>query len=411
MVLDDLKGFPRNFRVLIASALIENMAFGLIIPFLALYIVEDLALDEWMAGVVLAGYTVAGVPSMIIGGILADKVGRRPVLLASLGLMSITILMYFFAYDFTTLLILVLADSFVGSMYMPAANAMIADIIKTPDRPRAYSALRVAWNIGILFGPVAGAVLVAAYPIKVLFVFGSLILAIAFVMNLIFIRESRPEKLESARITFRTVMGVSSNRAFLLLCSLSAMFWFFFAQWISVLPVYARAELGVDNVLWAISFTFSAAMIVSLQLWITSKVMRFRRSVVLAAGQLVAAFGFGLLFFATDFYSLLVCIGVITMGEIIYMSVLSAVIADMSPELERGLYMGFSGLVQQMGSGLGFLFGMSLLGAMGTVPVIWVIFATIGGAPVIFYVFFSRMVGPAIDSPTSKPAADAEFIH
>ena len=88
MVLDDLKGFPRNFRVLIASALIENMAFGLIIPFLAIYVVEDMGLDEWMAGVVLAGYTIAGVPSMIIGGMLADKIGRRPVLLASLGLMQ-----------------------------------------------------------------------------------------------------------------------------------------------------------------------------------------------------------------------------------------------------------------------------------------------------------------------------------
>ena len=410
MVLDDLKGFPRNFRVLIASALIENMAFGLIIPFLAIYVVADLGLDEWMAGVVLAGYTIAGVPSMIIGGMLADKIGRRPVLLASLGLMSITILMYFFAYNFATLLALVLADSFVGSMYMPAANAMIADVIETKDRPRAYSALRVSWNIGILFGPVAGAVIVAAYPIKVLFVFGSMILAVAFFMNLIFIRESKPEKLESAIITFRSVVSVSQDRPFLLLCSLSAIFWFFFAQWISVLPVYALAELGVDEVEWAISFTLSAAMIVTLQLWITGKLVKFRRSVVLASGQLIAALGFGLIFLATDLYSLLICIAVITMGEIVYMSILSAVIADMSPEIKRGLYMGFSGLVQQMGSGLGFVFGMTLLGSMADTSLIWLIFAGIGIAPIFSYAVFSRMVGPSIDNPTPKVKGAIEGI-
>ncbi|MGB2581722.1 MAG: MFS transporter, partial [Thermoplasmata archaeon] len=229
MVLDDLKRFPRVFKVLVASALIENMAFGLIIPFLAIYITQDLLFEEWAAGVVLAGYMVAGVPSMIIGGMLADKVGRRPVLLASLGLMSITILMYFFAYDFVTLFILVLADSFVGSMYMPAANAMIADVIKPVDRPRAFSALRVAWNVGIVFGPVMGAVILAVYPIKVLFVFGAIILAAAFFLNLVYIRETRPEKLESIRITFRSVVSVARDRPFLLLCSLSAMFWFFFA--------------------------------------------------------------------------------------------------------------------------------------------------------------------------------------
>ncbi|MCJ7489342.1 MAG: MFS transporter [Thermoplasmata archaeon] len=411
MVLDDLKRFPRVFKVLVASALIENMAFGLIIPFLAIYITQDLQLEPWAAGVVLAGYTIAGVPSMIFGGMLADKIGRRPVLLASLGLMSITLLMYFFAYDFVTLLILVLADSFVGSMYMPAANAMIADVIKPADRPRAYSALRVAWNVGIVFGPVMGAVILAIYPIKVLFVFGALILAVAFFLNLVYIRETRPEKLKSVRITFRSVASVARDRPFLLLCSLSAMFWFFFAQWISVLPVYAFESLGLNEVEWAISFTLSAVMIVSLQLWVTSQVVRFRRSLVLAVGQLIAALGFGLIFLATDLYTLIGCIAVITVGEIYYMSILSAVIADMAPEVKRGLYMGFSGLVQQLGSGLGFLFGMTLLGMLADTTVIWLIFGVIGAVPVVGYYFFAKMAGPSIDNPTPSSKGSVENAH
>ncbi len=411
MVLDDLKRFPRVFRVLVASALIENMAFGLIIPFLAIYITKDLQLEDWKAGVVLAGYMVAGVPSMVVGGILADKIGRRPVLLASLGLMSITILMYFFAYDFVTLLILVMADSFVGSMYMPAANAMIADVIKPLDRPRAYSALRVAWNVGIVFGPVMGLVLVAVYPIKVLFVFGALILAVAFFLNLAYIRETRPEKLESVRITFRSVLSVSRDRAYLLLCALSAMFWFFFAQWISVLPVYATESLGISPSEWALTFALSAVMIVSLQLWVTSRVVRFRRSLVLALGQIIAALGFALIFLATDIYTLAGCIVVITLGEIFYMSILSAVIADMAPEVKRGLYMGFSGLVQQLGSGLGFLFGMTLYGMLVDTTVIWLIFGVIGAAPVVGYFLFARMAGPSIDRPGSSSEGSVESVH
>ena len=399
MVLDDLKQYPPTFRVLVASALIENMAFGLIIPFLALYIINDLGLDEWKAGIVLAGYTIAGVPSMIFGGMLADKIGRRPVLLASLGLMSLTILMYFFAYDFTTLLVLVLADSFVGSMYMPAANAMIADIIKPADRPRAYSTLRVAWNVGILFGPVAGAIIVAAHPIKILFVFGSMILAVAFVINFIFIRETRPEKMTSETITFRSVMSVSRDRSFLLLCSLSAVFWFFFAQWISVLPVYAYDSLGVDDYEFGLLFALSAAMVVTMQLWITSQMIKFRRSLVLMAGQLVASLGFGLIFFATDLLTLAACIAVITAGELLYMSIISAVIADLAPENKRGLYMGFSGLVQQLGNGLGFLAGMTLLGILQDTSVIWVIFGVVGAVPSLAYFAFAKMVGPSVDNP------------
>ncbi len=401
MVLDDLKGFPRTYKVLVASALIENTAFGLIIPYLALFITLDVGLEEWKAGVVLAGYTVAGVPSMIIGGMLADKIGRRPVLLASLGLMSLTMFMYFFANSFVTLMLLVLADSFVGSMYMPAANAMIADIVKPIDRPRAYSALRVAWNVGIVFGPVLGWLIVASQSIRVLFVFGALILASAFVLNFIFIRETRPEKITSTAITFRAVMSVRRDRPFLILCSLSAIFWFFFAQWVSVLPVYAFETLGISEEMFGILFAVSAVMVVTLQMWVTSQMVKFRRSVVLASGQLVASVGFGIIFLATDFLTLTGCIVVITLGEILYMSIISAIIADLSPETERGVYMGFSGMVQQIGSGLGFVVGMYLLGALTDASVIWLLFGTVGALSCLGYVFFARRVGPAIDRPES----------
>ncbi len=410
-MLDDLKAFPRTFKVLVASALIENMAFGLIIPYLALYITIDIGLEEWKAGVVLAGYTVAGVPSMIIGGMLADKFGRRPVLLASLGLMSITIFLYFFADNFFTLLTLVLADSFVGSMYMPAANAMIADIVKPVDRPRAFSALRVAWNVGIIFGPALGWLIVSTHSIRVLFVFGALILACAFVLNFVFIRETRPEKMESSAITFRAVMSVRSDRPFLLLCSVSAVFWFFFAQWISVLPVYAFDALGIGEADFGLLFALSAVLVVALQMWVTSQMVKFRRSLVLASGQLVASFGFALIFFATDLLTLAGCIVVMTMGEILYMSIISAVVADMSPEQKRGIYMGFSGMIQQIGSGLGFVVGMYMLGAMTDTSVIWLIFGFVGSISCLGYLLFARKAGPEVDMPKkdekSDPAAHA----
>ncbi len=405
MVLDDLKAFPRTFKVLVASALIENMAFGLIIPYLALYITLDIGLEEWKAGVALAGYTVAGVPSMIIGGMLADKFGRRPVLLASLGLMSLTIFMYIFADSFYTLLALVLADSFVGSMYMPAANAMIADIVKPVDRPRAYSALRVAWNVGIVFGPVLGWLIVSSYSMKLLFMFGALILASAFVMNFIFIRETRPKEVKSSTITFRAVVSVRRDKPFLVLCSLSAIFWFFFAQWISVLPVYAFDNLGISVEDFGILFAISAVMVVTLQMWVTSQMVKFRRSVVLASGQLIASLGFGLIFLATDFITLTGCIVIITAGEILYMSIISAIIADMSPETERGVYMGFSGMIQQIGSGLGFLVGMYLLGILTETSIIWLFFGFVGAASCLGYIYFARKVGPSLDIPKERAAA------
>ena len=399
-MFETLRAYPRAFKVLVASALIENMAFGLIIPYLTIYMTADIRISDAAAGVVLMGYTLSGIPGAIFGGMLADKIGRRTVLLISLGLMSITILMYFFAFDFVSLLVIALADSFVGSLYMPAASAMIADVIPSEKRPQAYSTQRIAWNVGFIFGPAAGAALVASGSIKELFLFGAVILAAAFAMNFFFIPETKPDTTGEA-VTFRKVAEVRKNKPFLLICVMSGVFWFYSVQFMSSFPVYVTRDLRMPDsdpgILWAIS----GVMIVLLQLWVTSRAVKLRRSLVLMVGQIVSSIGVGLLFFATGLPEMIVFIVIMTIGELIYMSILSAIIADMSPEDKRGIYMGFSGFVQTLGMGAGMLVGMWLLGALGSQSAyLWVFFGVFGLSTSFAYMLFGRMVGPEKDHPS-----------
>jgi MFS family permease len=410
MVLEGLKASPRAFKVLVTSALIENMAFGLVIPFLALYMYNEIHISVPLIGLVMMAYVIAGLPSMIIGGMLADRIGRKKVLLASLGLMSITMLLYFFVSNFITTFLVAATDSFVGSLYMPAANAMIADVIPSRDRPKAFSTLRISWNIGIIFGPTLGTIIVATSPLRNLFVFGSVVLAGAFAMNLAFIPETKPDVI-SDEITLRKVLNVRKDRAFLLLCSLSGVFWFFFSQWISVLPLYASSELSVDAYLFGILFAVSGMITVVFQLPVTSLMVQYRRSLVLLLGQMIASLGFALIFLATEFYTLLLCIVVISVGEIVYMSIVSAIIADMAPEARRGTYMGFSGFVQTLGSGVGFLVGMTLLDALPDPHYVWFFFGGIGALTSAGYLVFAKMIGPEKDHPSKKDAAAGLVQH
>lgn len=403
MAFDSLKASPRAFKVLVASALIENVAFGLIIPYLVLYMVDDLGISKPLAGLALAGYTLSGIPGAILGGMLTDKIGRRPVLLASVGLMSITLLMYFFAVNFVTLFIIVLADSFVGSLYMPAANAMIADVIQPSGRPKAYSTIRISWNVGMFIGPAIGVFLVAAFSIRELFVFGSAILVGAFAMNLIYVPETKPVSAVDEEVTFMKVLRVANNRPFLMLCSMTALMWFSFSQWMSVLQIYATSDLRLSSTVPGLLFAVNAVMVISLQLWVTSKMVVFRRSFVLMVGQLIVAGGFSLIFFANDLLSLVACIVFITIGELVYMSIISAIIADMSPEAERGLYMGFSGFIQSLGMGVGFFGGMWLLDVLPETRTIWLIFGVFGALASLGYIVLSKMLGPERDRPSKQP--------
>jgi len=399
-VLEDLRASPLAFKVLVTSALIENVAFGLIIPYLTIYMVEDLNIEETLAGVILAGYTLSGIPGMMVGGVLADRVGRRIVLLSSLSLMSLTMMMYFFAYDFATLFVIVLADSFVGSLYMPAANAMIADVIRPEGRPRAYSTLRISWNVGMFIGPAIGVFIVAAFSIKELFLFGAAVLACAFVLNLSLIPETRPASAAESDATFRGMIRVSGDRAFLSIAVMTGVMWLFMSQWMSVLQLYATVDLDLADTVPGLLFAVNAVMVVSLQLWVTSKMEMRRRSMVLMAGQLIGAFGFSMIFFASDLLTLLACIVVITVGELVYMSIVSALIADLAPEAERGVYMGFAGFVQSLAMGIGFFFGMWLMDVMVHHEYVWLIFGALGGVTSLGYVALARLIGPDKDLPT-----------
>ena len=90
-----------------------------------------------------------------------------------------------------------------------------------------------------------------------------------------------------------------------------------------------------------------------------------------------------------------------TVGELIYMSILSAVIADMSPEDKRGIYMGFAGFMQTLGMGAGMLAGMWLLGALASQSAyLWAFFGIVGVLTSFAYLVFGRMVGPEKDHPS-----------
>jgi MFS family permease len=319
--------------------------------------------------------------------------------------MSLTIFLYFFAFDFVTFLLVAMADSFVGSLYMPAANAMIADVIPSRDRPKAYSTLRIAWNVGLIFGPAAGAAIVVAYSIKVLFLFGALILLGAFFMNLAFIPETRPKETGEA-VTFGKVLAVARDRPFLMICSMSAVLFLCMTQFMSALPIYMVADMDENESSVGLLWTLSGVMIVFLQLWVTSQMVKFRRSAVLMSGQIVMGIGIALIYFATDLLTLSACVIVMTLGELMYMSILGAIVADMAPEEKRGIYMGFSGFMQTLGWGVGMFLGLWMLDVLPQRDTMWLIFGTIAVGTSFAYLTFGRMIGPDRDLPKACEASE-----
>jgi len=96
------------------------------------------------------------------GGILADRYGRRKIIVYGTALRIIPPIIYLFATHWTHT-IPALLFSGAASIYMPAFNAIIADSLPKSERGAGYGAYRTITSIPMMIAPVLGGFVMDAY--------------------------------------------------------------------------------------------------------------------------------------------------------------------------------------------------------------------------------------------------------
>lgn len=186
---------------------------SLIIPFLPLYIeqlgVHNTADIETWGGIVFGSTFLTSAIVSPIWGRLADKYGRKPMLLrASLG-MAIIVLCMAAVQNVYELLALRLIMGIVSG-FIPASNILVATQTPKNHSGWALGMLSTGAVGGMLIGPLAGGALVQLIGIRFVFIGTSIMLSLAFIASLLFINESYEVKKEK-QPTFREVVHMTPH--------------------------------------------------------------------------------------------------------------------------------------------------------------------------------------------------------
>jgi len=369
--------FDVQIWIIFLCGVIGAFGFTVVFPFFAIYLSQQMGFGEVLTGVVMMGYMATGTFFMLMGGAWADKFGRKRLMVLSLGLESILLCFYAFLSDFWGFMIIALAEGAIGSLYSPAANAMVADIVPSNRRPQAYSLIRISFNSGTAVGPLVGGLLLIAIDLRYMFLISGLAVGIAALLILFRTRETLSKK-KGEEFRYKDLGVAARDRSFIFFTILMAATFFIYAQTFSALPVYGTVDLGIPMTIFALVFALNGAMVVLLQIPITNFAVKFRRTTAMAIGQAMMAIGFGIVFFATDFAMMVVAIIVFTFGELFHAAVQYALVADMAPERIRGTYMGFAGLAIGIGDSIGMFTGLMLLGTLPDRSFTWLIIMLIG---------------------------------
>ncbi len=149
---------PRSsLAILFLIVFVDLLGFGMVIPVMPLY-AERLGASEAATGWLSTGYSLMQFVFAPIWGRLSDRVGRRPVLLVSIGMTALAFLLYGLAGSFGVLLA---SRLFAGAATanIAIAQAYVADVTPPEGRAKGMGLIGAAFGLGFVLGPAIGGVL------------------------------------------------------------------------------------------------------------------------------------------------------------------------------------------------------------------------------------------------------------
>ena len=144
--------------VLLLVVFINFVGIGALIPVLPYTVIETLGLSATVMTLLLASFAMAMFLSNPLLGRLSDKIGRRPVLIASLFINALAHLWFAFSDDILQMFAArILAGLAAGNTGV--IQAIIADRVGSADRARYMGLFGAAIGTGFVAGPALGGLL------------------------------------------------------------------------------------------------------------------------------------------------------------------------------------------------------------------------------------------------------------
>ncbi len=422
---------PRAFWVLWAGMLANRLG-AMVVPFLSPYLTRSQGLSVVATGWVIFGFGAGSLVSYLVGGSLADLLGRRVTVLISMVSTAAMLVTLCYVNGVVGVVATVFALGITTDMYRPAATAIVADIVPPAQRPWAYSQLYWAVNLGFSIATVTGGLLATVGFRWLFWVDAVTCLAFAAVVwwgvtetghrrSAPGPGSAAPESAAapgSAAATAGSYLTVLTDRVMLGFTGISVMYAVVFIQGTTTLPL-VMSSVGLSSGAYGVAIAANGVTILVAQPLIARGVARLDHSVVAAAGMALLGGGFGVALFAHETWRFALSVVVWSLGEATVMVVAQTIVAQLAPVQLRGRYNGVYGATWSAGLIIGPVLGTWLIGTTGSTA-LWVACLSTGLAGAVAQLALgpavrsrgerSAAAGSAADTPTGTPGGAGQAV-
>ena len=201
----DFKNLSRDVRrslyVIFINGLANGIAAGIFMSIAMAYAIEYVVKDPAIIGGLMSLSAIVGLIAAYPGSWLSDKIGRKPIVIATMIPSRAAVILIPYARDLNTLTIVFLARMVSFNISMPVMRALQADIVSSEMRGRVFGLQQAFSNIGMMIGPLIGSYLYYSFKniiitswlpgIAIPFIIGGLIGFSTLILFTIFVTEPR----------------------------------------------------------------------------------------------------------------------------------------------------------------------------------------------------------------------------
>ncbi|WBB57314.1 MFS transporter [Verrucosispora sp. WMMD573] len=339
---DTAGGLPATFWYLWVGLLI-NRAGAFAMLFLSLYLTAARGASEALAGVVVGGFGAGGAVGVLLGGVLADRWGRRSTLVAAHLLTAALMVALALSHHLGVIATLALLVGVTHSMPSPAFVAAIVDVVPEHRRSRAFNLQFWAFNLGmavasLLAGLLAEASYVALFLVDAVATVATAALIAWKVPETLARRQPRASPAAGARHPRRPGLHTAlTDRHFLIFVGLTFVLAVLTMQASTIMPLAMRAD-GLGPSSYGAVVALGGVLIVLGQLFVPRLIDRHRKAHVLALSTALLAVGFGALAVADDLVFYLGACLIWTVGSMLAAPPNAQINADLAPPALRARY-------------------------------------------------------------------------
>lgn len=366
-----IRDWDKNLKIRLFGEALMNISFWMFFPFLTIYFAEEFGKDK--AGILLVASQIFSVAANLMGGYYADRFGRkRMMVLSALG-QGVCFILFGIANSpwLVSPWLSFLCFSFVGvfgSLYWPASQAMVADVVEEKDRSEVFAIFYTSINIAVVIGPLLGALFYANYRFQLLLVAGSACLLLGLILAK-WTRETAPTFASrhsyDERYWYSFLINqlkeyrvIIKDKLFLLFIIGGVLSAQTFMQLDLLIPVYTKEKVNEQTMLsindWSLTIQGEQAfgillsenglLVALFTVAVTKWMTKFRERNIFVISSLLYAVSI-ILFGQTNWiWGLMFSMAIFTLGELMVAGPGQTLVSNLAPDHMRGQYFAAASL-------------------------------------------------------------------